>query len=75
MNTSLNIEKLFLEYIRDMGETPGGFIGLLYPETLEEGVPKKLGHQIQTVASILENRIEDIEFEPWNKKKEKQDHD
>jgi len=65
MNTSLNIEKLFLKYIRDMGETPGGFIGLLNPETLEEGDPKKLWRQIQTVASILGNEIEDMFFEPW----------
>lgn len=71
MNTSLNIEKLFLEYIRDMGETPGGFIGLLNPEILEEGDPKKLGRQIQIMASILENRIEDIDFEPWEYEKGK----
>jgi len=54
-----------------MGETPGSFIGLLNPETLEEGDPKKLGSQIQIVASILGNRIEDMDFEPWEYEKGK----
>ena len=43
MNTSPNIEKIFLKYIQDMGSETGGFIGFLEPEFIEEGDPKALG--------------------------------
>lgn len=35
MTTSPNIEKLFLDYIKDMGKNPGGFIGALKPKFIE----------------------------------------
>ena len=65
MTTSPEIEKLFSEYITDMGERPGGFIGILDPKTIENGDPKTLGKEIQRGADILENRIVDLNFEPW----------
>lgn len=53
MSTSPNIEKSFLEYLKDMGENPGGFIGLLNAENLEKGNPKTLGKLIQTGADAF----------------------
>lgn len=71
MSTSPNIEKLFLEYLKNMGENPGGFIGLLDPEYIENGDPKVLGKEIQLIADILENRIIDLNFKPWELEKGK----
>lgn len=71
MTTSPNIEKLFLEYIKDMGENSGGFIGFLKPEFIEEGDTKTLGKEIQRGADILENGIYYIDFEPWELEEDK----
>lgn len=65
MVTSNNIEKLFLEYLKDVGETPGGFMGILNLELLEEGDPKALGNEIQRGADILEMQIQSMHFQPW----------
>mgnify|MGYP001020434214 CR=1 FL=1 len=47
MKYSSNIEKLFLEYIKDIGEALGGCINICDPKILEEGDPKILGRQMQ----------------------------
>ena len=69
--TSPSFEKLFLKYVEDMGETSGGFIGIVNPEIIEEGNPKKIGDALQRGADILENRLEDIEFQPYEYEKGK----
>ena len=71
MSTSPNIERLFLDYIKDMGENPGGFIGLLKPEHLEKGDPKTLGEEIKRGAAILENGVNYMNFESWELEKGK----
>ncbi len=43
MVVSPTIEKLFLEYINEMRETPGGFMDLLEPEAIKEDHHKTLG--------------------------------
>lgn len=64
-------EKLFLTYIKDMGETSGGFISIVNPDIIEEGNPKKIGRALQRSADILENRLEDIKFEAYEYEKGK----
>ncbi|MEN6591930.1 MAG: hypothetical protein ABFC12_01650 [Methanobacterium sp.] len=54
-----------------MGESPGGFLGLLNPETLEIGDPKSLGKEIQRGADILESGIDEIDFKPGELEKGK----
>lgn len=71
MKYSPNIEKLFLEYIEDIGETPGGCISICDPKILEEGDPKKLGRQMQSRADILEDAVNMIDFQPWEYEKGK----
>lgn len=71
MKTSHNIEKLFIEHIKDIGGTPGGFLGVFDPKLIEEGDPKKLGREIQRGADILENGIKYIDFQPWEYEKGK----
>ncbi|WP_414469207.1 hypothetical protein [Methanobacterium sp. ACI-7] len=71
MSTLPNIERLFLEYIEDMGESPGGFISILKPEHLENGDPKTLGKQIQSAADYLDYFINHMDFEPWELEKGK----
>lgn len=65
MTTSPNIEKLFLKYMEDIGENPGGLIGFLKPENLEEGDPKTLGKEIQIGAAFLQDGINNMYFYPW----------
>lgn len=65
MTTSPNIEKLFLKYVEDMGEYPGGLIGLLKLENLEEGDPKTLGKEIQVGATLLQDGLNNMYFYPW----------
>ncbi len=62
MTTNPKIEKLFSDYREGMGESPGGFLGLLNLESLEIGDPKSLGREIQRGADILESGIEQIDF-------------
>ena len=69
--TSPEFEKLFLTYINKMGETPGGFIGVVNSDTIEKGNPKEIGQSLQKTADILESRLEDIEFEPYEYEKGK----
>ena len=75
MKTSSTIEKSFLKYINEMGETPGGFLGFLNAETLENGDPKKitnsLGKEMQMGADILENGANYMDFQPWEMEKGK----
>lgn len=47
MVTSNKIEKLFLEYLKDVGEIPGGFLGILDLKLLEEGNPNVLGKEMK----------------------------
>jgi len=68
---SPKLEKLFLTYINDIGETPGGFFSFLSPEIIEEGDPSKIGRELQKGADILESRLEDIEFQPYEYEKGK----
>ncbi|MGZ7117828.1 MAG: hypothetical protein ACXVHS_10345 [Methanobacterium sp.] len=65
MNTSPNIEKLFLKYIKDMGKDPGGFIGFLKPEIIEEGDPKVLGKEMQIGAALLKDGFDSMHFHPF----------
>ena len=69
--TSPELEKLFLTYIDKMGETPGGFIGITNLKTIEEGNPKEIGQGLQKSADLLESRLEDIEFQPYEYEKGK----
>lgn len=69
--TSPELEKLFLTYIKDMGETSGGFIGIVNLNTIEEGNIKEIGQELQKSADILESRLEDIEFQPYEYEKGK----
>lgn len=69
--TSLKLEKLFLKYISDIGETPGGFIGIIDSDTIAEGNPKRIGQELQKATDILESRLEDIEFQPYEYEKGK----
>ena len=71
MSTSPTIEKLFLEYIDEMGKKPGGFIGILDPEHLNKGDPKTLGKEMIRGADIIENSIKDMDFQPWEFEKGK----
>lgn len=71
MTTNPKIEKLFSNYIEDMGEIPGGFLGLLNHECLEIGDPKSLGKEIQRGASILESVIDEMDFKPLELEKGK----
>jgi hypothetical protein len=71
MSTSPNIEKLFMEYMKVMGETPGGFIGILDPEHIKKGDPKTLGKEMARGADIIENTIKDMDFQPWEYEKGK----
>jgi hypothetical protein len=57
--------------MKDMGESSGGFIGLLNPEHLEKGDPKTLGKEIQKGANILENVIKYMDFQSWESEKGK----
>ena len=49
-------------YTENMGETPGGFLGILDPK-IEECDPKKLKKYKEV--DILENEIEYIDFQSW----------
>ena len=69
--TSFKFEKLFSKYINDMGETPGGFISIVNLKTIEEGNLKEIGQGLQKSADILDNRLEDIEFQPYEYEKGK----
>ncbi len=69
--TSPELEKLFLKYIDEMGETSGGFIGIVNPDVIEEGNPREIGQQLQEATDILESRLEDIEFQPYEYEKGK----
>lgn len=71
MSTNPNIEKLFSDYRKTMGESPGGFLGLLDPESLEIGDPKYLGKEIQSGADILKSGIEEMNFKPLELEKGK----
>ena len=71
MTTSPNIEKIFSKYINDMGSQPGGFIGFLNPELIEEGDPKLLGKQIQIGATILKEGFNNMHFYPIEMEKGK----
>lgn len=64
MSTNPKIEKLFSDYLEKMGESPGGFLGLLNPENLEIGDPKFIGKEMQRGAAILESGIIEIDFSP-----------
>lgn len=64
-------EKLFLNYINEMGETSGGFISIVNSGTIEEGNPKIIGQELQKASDILEVRLEDIEFQPYEYEKGK----
>jgi hypothetical protein len=69
--TSLKLEKLFLTYVDKMGETPGGFIGITNLKTIEEGNPKEIGKWLQKTVDVLESRLEDVEFQPYEYEKGK----
>ena len=69
--TSLELEKLFLTYIDKMGETPGGFIGITNLKTIKECNPNEIGQGLQKAADILESRLEDIKFQPYEYEKGK----
>ena len=69
--TSPELEKLFSKYIKDMGETSGGFFSFVSPDAIKEGNPKEIGQELQKGAYILENRLEDIEFQPYEYEKGK----
>ncbi len=69
--TSPELEKLFLKYIDEMGETSGGFIGFVNSNTIKEGNPKIIGQELQKATDILEARLEDIEFQPYEYEKGK----
>ena len=69
--TSIELEKLFLTYMDNIGETPGGFIGLTNSKMIEEGNPKEMGQGLQKVVDILESRLEDVEFQPYEYEKGK----
>ena len=71
MTTSPIIEKLLLEYINKIGESPGGFAGILKIEHLENGDPKTLGKELQRGADILEYGINQMNFETWELEKGK----
>ncbi|HEY0196007.1 MAG TPA: hypothetical protein VGC02_00390 [Methanobacterium sp.] len=71
MSTNPTIEKLFYNYRENMGESPGGFLGLLNPESLEIGDPKSLGKEIQRGADILESGIQEMDFKPLELEKGK----
>jgi|GEM_PF-2089931 len=69
--TSLKFEELFLTYIKDMGETSGGFFSVVNPEIIEKGNPQEIGQELQITADILESRLNDIEFQPYEYEKGK----
>ena len=52
-----------------MGDISGGFFSIVNPETIEKGNPKEIGQELQNAAEILENRLEDIEFQPYEYEK------
>ena len=65
MSTSPQIEKLFLEYMEEIGEKSGGFMGILDSDHLTEGNPKTLGKEMIKGADFIENSIIDMDFQPW----------
>lgn len=71
MTTSANIEKLFQDYIKEIGGTPGGFAAIFKLEDLEEGDPKTLGREIKRGADILEKSFNFMDFQPWELEKGK----
>ncbi len=69
--TSPEVEKLFLTYIKEMGDISGGFFSIVNPETIEKGNPKEIGQELQNAAEILENRLGDIKFQSYEYEKGK----
>ncbi|MGB9979605.1 hypothetical protein [Methanobacterium sp.] len=69
--TSPELKKLFLTYIKDMGETSGGFFSFVNPEAIVNGNPKELGQELQKGATIMESRLEDMKFQPYEHEKGK----
>ncbi|MGB9936146.1 MAG: hypothetical protein ACPK7O_00355 [Methanobacterium sp.] len=71
MTTSPNIEKLFLQYLENVGEDPRGFIGFLDTEILERCDTKALGERLKRGANILKNGLYFMDFGPGELEKGK----
>lgn len=69
--TSDKIEKLFLNYINNMGEIPGGLFGIIPPKTIKEGNPEEIGRVMQRGADLIEIGIDNMQFESWEYEKGK----
>lgn len=69
--TSLKLEKLFLTYINEIGETSGGFINFVNPDIIEECDPNKIRRELQKAVNILKNRLEDVKFQLYEYEKGK----
>lgn len=62
------LKNLFGRYIEERVKVQG-FVGLLNLDSLLKCDPKTLGNEIKICADMLENRTNDLRFEPWREGK------